>query len=485
MGLWVVSKKKFDVAKLRLILRNKISVVAIRRALAKDKNGKTRLEKIFDNYGKRSKEPFLDKVKDKPIYAALEIVRRALRIEKEEFKRNLKRPLVRRTILNTFNSLEKYGLTTPQVFVAPLMVVWNFTYKCNLKCKHCYQDAGTLREKGLKVEELTYDEKVKVIDQLGDSNIPTLSFSGGEPLIHPDFWKLAERARNKHDLYISVNTNGTLITEDVAKRLRDAGFAYVAVSVDAATPEVHDAFRGVPGMWEKAIKGIENLVSVGQTTCISYTFTKSNYQELEGMFKLREKLGAYKLVVYNFVPCGRGSFANDPTPQMREEAYAIMYQHLNGKHKDTNTASNILSTTSPQFGRYCKMHSSDTIILTHFGEGKAKELGAIADVIGGCGVGRAYCALQPDGRVTPCVYMPEVTVGNIREKSLMEIWEKSPLLNSLRDRSDLKGHCRNCEYREMCGGCRARAYAYFQDFKAPDPGCINNLNYYKKAVTTS
>ncbi len=468
-------------------MRNKFSAAATRRALARDKDGKTRLEKIFDNYGEVSREPFLDKIKDKPIYAGLEIVRRALGIEKGEFKKNLKRRLIRRAILNSFGSLNKYGLTQPQNFIAPLMIVWNFTYKCNLKCIHCYQDAGILREKGLTQEELTYNEKIKAIDEIGSLNIPTLSFSGGEPLIHPDFWKIAERAKNKHDLYISVNSNGTLITKDVAKRLKDTGFAYVAVSVDAATPEVHDKFRGVPGMWKKAVKAIENLVSVGQTTCISYTFSKSNYQELEGMFKLREKLGAYKLVVYNFVPVGRGSFANDPTPQMREEAYKIMYKHLNDPQENdkTNGASNVLATTSPQFGRYCKMHSSDTIVLSHFGTGKAKELGAIADVIGGCGAGRAYCALQPDGRVTPCVYMPDLTVGNIKEKSLMEIWEKSPVLNSLRDRSDLKGHCSKCEYKELCGGCRARAYAYFQDLKAPDPGCINNLKYYKKAVATS
>jgi radical SAM protein with 4Fe4S-binding SPASM domain len=132
-------------------------------------------------------------------------------------------------------------------------------------------------------------------------------------------------------------------------------------------------------------------------------------------------------------------------------------------------------TTAPQFGRICAQHSRpDLIPLAHGSHGQGKDLVVLTELVGGCGIGRAYFALQPDGRITPCVYLPDVTVGHVRQDHFLDLWHHSPLLNSLGDRVDLKGHCATREYQAVCGGCRARAYAYFGDFKGPDPGCINN-----------
>ncbi len=468
MGLWVVSRQRFNIVKTKFLLENALSRSIVRKAL-EEVNGKTRLEWILENYGKEI--PLLEKLRDYPIYKVLDIVRRAFNRDREEFQEELRNPTVRRILLNALKSLEKYGVTTPQIFVAPLMVVWNFTYKCNLKCRHCYEDAGSLRKE--KVKELSREEKIYALDNLAQSHIPTLFFSGGEPLIHPDFWELAKRAKN-YGFYISIATNGTLIDEDMAKRIKDLGVGYVAVSLDAATPEVHDQFRGVPGMWERAVRGMKNLIKEGVTTCIAYTLTGVNKGELPGLLKLREEIGAYKVLVYNFVPVGRGDLEDDLSPEEREEAYRIMIEELKNEHLT-------VATTAPQFGRYCKQAGSKFVNISHYGCARSEELGAIVDVIGGCGVGRAYAVIQPDGRITPCVYMPDITVGNILEDSFQEIWDNSPLLNSLRTREDLQGHCRVCDYRSFCGGCRARAYAYFGDFKAPDPGCIYNLKFYREA----
>ncbi|OYD13871.1 hypothetical protein CH333_09670 [candidate division WOR-3 bacterium JGI_Cruoil_03_44_89] len=468
MGLWVVSKKKFDVVRLKFLLENAASKKIISGALIIGENGKTRLENALDSYGEKSEISFVQRVKILPILKVLDIVRRGFNRTPEEFKKSLKDPTLRKVFLNSFRSLQKYGLTLPQNFYMPMMVVWNFTYKCNLRCKHCYEDAGMLM-KG-SPNELTTEEKFKVVDDLASNDIPTIFFSGGEPIIKRDFWDVAKYAKEK-GMYLSIASNGTLFTKGMAKKAKDIGFGYIAISLDASTPKKHDEFRGVPGMWKRSVEGIRNCLDAGITTCIQYTFTRNNADELPKMLKLREKLGAYKLIVYNYVPVGRGSFEMDPTPEQREEAYKVMYDELEAGHQ-------VVASTAPQMGRYCKEYNADTVILSHYGSAKNKELGAIAEIIGGCGAGRAYCAIQPDGKITPCVYMPKLVVGDLRKQSFKEIWEESPVMISLRDRSDLQGHCATCEYKALCGGCRARAYAYFGDLKGADPGCIFNREYY-------
>ncbi len=469
MGLWVVSKKKFNVVKLKLLLENAVSMRIVNSALIKEPNGKTRLENAIDSYGESGKLSFIERTKLIPINKVLNIIRRGFNKNQEEFKESLKDPTIRKVILNSLRSLQKYGLKFPQTFAMPMMVVWNYTNNCNLRCKHCYQNAGGI---GVKKDELSTEERFKVIDDLASNDIPTIFFSGGEPVIEKDFWDIARYAKEK-GMYLSIASNGTLFTKENAKKVKDIGFGYVAVSLDAATPEKHDTFRGVPGMWDRSVEGIRNLINAGITTCIQYTFAKENADELPKMFELRKKLGAYKVIVYNYIPVGRGGLENDPTPEQRENAYKIMYDQLQAGH-------HVVASTAPQLGRYCKQCGSDSVIISHYGDAKAKELGVITEIVGGCGVGRAYCAIQPDGKVTPCVYMPDLVVGDLRKQSFKEIWEDSPILNTIRDRSDLKGHCSNCEYKALCGGCRARAYAYFGDLKAPDPGCIFNKEYYYK-----
>jgi radical SAM protein with 4Fe4S-binding SPASM domain len=466
MGLWVVSKRKFDVVRLRALLENAISKKVIESALTPE-DGKTRIEHILDAYGNKNFK-LGQRLKYYPIIKLLDIVRRSFKRTPGEFKESLKDPAIRKVILTSLRSLQKYGLSTPQSFASPLMVVWNYTNDCNLRCKHCYQDAGP---DGVKKNELTTEERFNVVDQIAENDIPTIFFSGGEPVIRKDFWDVAEYARKEKGIVVSIASNGTLFNKENAKRAAEIGFSYIAVSLDSPDPEKHDEFRGVPGMWQRAVDGIRNLLDAGVTTCIQYTFAKDTKDELEGMFKLREDLDAYKLISYNYIPVGRGGYENDPTPEDRQKAYKIMYDELDAGH-------HVVATTDPVFGAYCKEHKSKSIVLAHYAELKAKELGTIAEIISGCGAGRVYCAIEPDGIVTPCVYMPDLPVGDLRKQSLKEIWENSPVLNSLRDRSDLGGACANCEYKAICGGCRARGRAYFGNLKAPDPGCIYNAKYY-------
>ncbi|MGQ9722337.1 MAG: SPASM domain-containing protein, partial [Candidatus Jordarchaeum sp.] len=309
------------------------------------------------------------------------------------------------------------------------------------------------------------------------------SFYCCEPLMRRDFF-VTLRATHDHGMYTAIATNGTLITREVAKRIKDSGAGYVQISLDGAKPETHDGFRGVSGAFEKTIKGIKNCVDEEIFVEISTTGTKYSKNEIPEIIELCGQLKVLWWMLYNFVPSGRGRFIaeNDLEPKEREEILRHLYQRLK-----TNNKVEVLST-APQFARVslqmekeAKEKAEDNLIIvpTHFYNMRLYEqLVELSDFIGGCGAGRVYCALDPDGTIIPCVFFP-VTVGNIRNDNFQEVWG-NPVFKELRNRDKLKGQCGQCEYRYVCGGCRARAYGYFGDYLAPDPGCINNLDLWEK-----
>ncbi|MGC8620163.1 MAG: radical SAM protein, partial [Thermoplasmata archaeon] len=179
----------------------------------------------------------------KTIEAALKRAMKTFGIDDISVVKNaLKEPFVRKGVAITLRSVAKYGITKPQVFEAPLLIVWNITKQCNLKCLHCYANAGPFKHK----DELTLEEKLNVVDQFDEAGVTMLSFSGGEPLISPDFWKVAEYA-SKKGMYTTIATNGTLLTKENVEKLKKIGIKYVEVSLDAPEPKTHDMFRGVEG----------------------------------------------------------------------------------------------------------------------------------------------------------------------------------------------------------------------------------------------
>jgi radical SAM protein with 4Fe4S-binding SPASM domain len=189
-------------------------------------------------------------------------------------------------------------------------------------------------------------------------------------------------------------------------------------------------------------------------------------------------MGVDRTLIFNFIPVGRGLdiIDVDLPPDVRENILQQMYKHLSGQDEQFE-----IFTTAPQFSRVCMMNSRTGVIsLAHVGAaGFSDKVGLLAEYIGGCGAGRMYGAIQPNGIVTPCVFLP-IPVGDLRSQSFIDIWKNAEVMKALRERHDLKGHCGSCEYRNVCGGCRARAYAYFGDIKAPDVGCINNVQAYNE-----
>ena len=413
----------------------------------------------------------LKKLKLLPICAFVELGRMSFHVDRPKMQDYFRQQVTRRGLSNIVKSVAEYGISKPLKLQAPFLVVWNYTDACNLRCKHCYQGAGKMSE-----DELSLDERLNIVDQLADNDVVAIAFSGGEALLRDDFWEVARYASNK-GLYLSLATNGTLLTKDVVRRLRDVGVEYFEISLDSVDPVKHDAFRGVNGAWERTVAGIKNVVAQdGAYSCIANTITNENYRELDALVAFSRKLGVNRTLIFNFIPVGRGSdiIDMDLSPDEREHVLQQMYGYLS----DQDESFEIL-TTAPQFSRVCMMNSQNGIMsLAHFGAaGFSDKVGLLAEYIGGCGAGRMYCAIQPNGIVTPCVFMP-IPVGDLRSESFIDIWKNAEVMQSLRERHDLKEHCGSCDYKNVCGGCRARAYAYFNDIKAPDIGCIYNLRAY-------
>jgi radical SAM protein with 4Fe4S-binding SPASM domain len=385
---------------------------------------------------------------------------------------HLKDSMWRKGLASVLEGIAEYGISRPFTGYSPFLIVWNVTRACNLRCVHCYEEARTKRP-----DELDTGEAKLAVRRLADAGVAYIAFSGGEPLMRPDLFEIIDEVKN-NEMAFSLATNATLATTEVAQRLRKLDCAFVQVSLDGANPETHDRFRGAKS-FERTVAGMKNLVDAGIPAGVATTVTKRNLAEVPSIVDKAEELGAMLFMNYNFIPTGRGAAikGEDLTPTEREELLTWMMQQI-GKRK-----LNLLSTAS-QYGRICA--STGVLSLTHFdtfGQDPqvAKSAQFLSEFVGGCGTSRLYCALEPNGDIEPCVFIP-IILGNIIRDDFLDIWHHHPLLNAIRNRSNFKGHCGVCEHRNICGGCRARAYGYFGDLTESDPGCILNQDAWESLV---
>ena len=400
--------------------------------------------------------------------------------------------------------IEKYGVRIPFTPAGPFEIVWNFTYQCNLRCKHCYENAG-----GPKRPELSTEEAKQVLDilsKIAGIGLPALSFSGGEPLARRDFFELAAYAKKRVG-YVSIASNGTLITKDNAKKIKDAGIDYAEISIDGATPGVHDEFRGIPGAFERAMEGVKNCVEEGVDTCIATTIHRDNLSELEKLIELSKQLGV-RFMHFNYIPTGRAKayVELDLTPDERLHVLETIGKEIIGlylqakeeelKRGKSNVKVDRFFSTCPQYAsvtrELSKRFGEKFMVEAHYAAKKCFE--NVANFLGGCGAGRLYCCLEPNGDIKPCVFFPtnkNTVLGNILKDNFEEIWDKHPLLWKLRIRENLEDYivdgkrvgCGSCPDKYICGGCRARAYSYFNgNVDTPDIGCIHNKPLWEKMV---
>jgi radical SAM protein with 4Fe4S-binding SPASM domain len=378
----------------------------------------------------------------------------------------------------TARSVGEFGLTVPQKFSAPLFAVWNFTNRCNLRCRHCYQDSDHRR----LADELDRAEKLRLVDQMAAASMPMLALSGGEPTLSDDLVPVLDRAASA-GMHTTIATNGTTLTPARCRELAAAGLRYAEISLDSVDPARHDGFRGVAGMWERALAGARNVVDTpGLRLGIAMCVHQGNLGEVEEMIDFAESLGASCFAHFNFIPVGRGleMVRGDITPEQRERLLAVLNRRMQ--------AGGIgVISTAPQLGRVCLAGAAldaGRVACSHAGSGSGLKARVVAKYLGGCGAGRTYVCIEPNGDVTPCVYLPHRVMGNVRDASLERIFRESVFWEVLNDRDRRLHHCRVCRLKSYCGGCRARADAYYGHLHAGDPGCVFNGNHWQDLVAS-
>ena len=329
------------------------------------------------------------------------------------------------------------------------VISWNLTKLCNLRCEHCYIDAGPLKQK-LLADELGTVECFRVVDQIAEVNPNALLIlTGGEPLLRADVFEIARYAVDL-GLWPVIR-----ITENLVEKIRSSGIKGFSLSLDALHPEAHDRFRKVVGAWTNTVEGSKILNEAGFPFIIQTTIHSKNLSEISAIARFAHSLGARVFNLYFLVPSGRGSYISDVTPEEYEGAMrklTLLQEEFDGKMI-------VNAKCAPHYQRFLYEKNPESKFLKSF------TLGA-----GGCPAGTHYAGIRPNGDVTPCPYLP-VYGGNLRTKTFREIWDDSEVFTKIRGRKNLDGRCGPCEFNSVCGGCRARAFGKTGDFMAEDPWC--------------
>ncbi len=329
----------------------------------------------------------------------------------------------------------------------PHVVAWNLTKRCNLACAHCYIAAGSWHA---AADELPTDRCLRILGEILEvSPAPMLILSGGEPLLRDDLELLASRA-TEGGATVVVGTNGTRLTDTRIRSLMEAGVQGVAVSVDSLRPAYHDRFRHGSGALSDTLAAVERLGRHGLDFIVQTSLTRGNRDELPGLVAWAAEMGAVAFNLYFLVPTGRGSGMQGLSPAENEE----VLEELLALEARFRGRMLVRSKCQPQLMRLAHAGEPDSPLLNYRTR---------------CPCGLQYCRITPEGKVTPCPYSP-VEAGDLAEASFGEIWRTSAVFQALREGTP-GGKCGRCAYREVCGGCRARAFAETGDLLGPDLSC--------------
>ena len=344
------------------------------------------------------------------------------------------------------------------------VVVWNMTRRCNLKCVHCY--AKALDESG--TDEISTAQAKTLIDDLAAFGSPVMLFSGGEPLVRKDLVELAHYAVQK-GMRAVISTNGTLITKEKAKELKDVGLSYVGISLDGGE-EVHDLFRGVSGAYKRALSGIENCQAEGLKVGLRFTINKRNVQEVPVLFDLVEELEVPRICFYHLVYSGRGSeLIKEDLDHAETRAVVDLIMDRTRALFDKGKPKEVLTVDNHADGPYVYYR------LLREDPKRAAEVMELLQYNDGNNSGRGIGCISWDGQVHADQFWRNHTFGNVLERPFSEIWmdPEIELLAQLKDKKKyVKGRCTQCRYLPICGGnFRARAEAVHGDVWAPDPAC--------------
>jgi len=374
-----------------------------------------------------------------------------------------------------------FGASIPQPPMVPIMAIWSITKRCNLSCPHCCADA----EKR-SIDKTTFDEACKVVDKLDRAGVVALGITGGEPLCRPDLIQILRYARMR-GLILFLATNGTMVSWEKALELRDAGVDYVLISLDGASPHTHDKIRDAPGSYDLAVAGIKNCVEAGLYVNVASVATKLNLEELLDVQEVARSLGAKSFQVLDLIEVGRAARLRHLA--LSPDERKVLAERLARRWREivdsgvpfkcsyewpgfTQVVLEVFDSASKSpFGTVNLPFSP-----AHVGLARVIREGCIAGsdpyfpFVVGCEAGLYSLYISDRGYVMPCPYLP-IRLGDIRNDDIGMIWLQSKVLSEIRNRSRLKGRCSTCKVRDVCGGCRARAFLYLKDHNAHDVGC--------------
>jgi len=339
----------------------------------------------------------------------------------------------------------------------PKWLAWEVTGRCNLACIHCRASA----DMGSGGDDCSTPEAFRTLDDIASYAKPVVVLSGGEPLLRADIFDIARHGTDL-GLRMCLATNGTLLTPQICEQIRESGIRMVSLSLDGSTAAIHDNFRNVPGAFEGIMRGAKLLRDAGVEFLINSSFTRRNQADIPNVFRLAKEIGATAWYLFMIVPTGRGA---DIMAELisKEDYEKILAWHFKQEMNEDRIL--MRPTCAPHYYRvYRELAKAAGVKFDRrnlkFSTGGGK----------GCIAGQVICLIDQHGNVQPCSYLPRVA-GNVRKQSFKDIWENSPLLNELRDFKLYRGKCGQCEYINVCGGCRARADAVHGHYLEEEPFC--------------
>jgi radical SAM protein len=362
----------------------------------------------------------------------------------------------------------------------PFLAIWEVTQSCDLACKHCRAAAQPIAHP----DQLSTDEGKALIDQIAQMQVPIFIFTGGDPLKRPDLYELI-RYGAERGVKMAVTPSATpLLTREAIFKLKEAGVVRLGISLDGSSPEIHDVFRGLPGAWARTIQAIEWANEAGIPIQVHSTISRHNAKDLDNLCALFEKLAIVMWNVFFLVPVGRGQLNDLLSGEDFEEVFGKIYEL---SHR---VSFQIKTTEAMHYRRYLLQHNlqEKQIQSGRMGHGSGRPQAAVAEYEPGAPTsdaqtrthgwatrrvndGKGFMFISHTGNVYPSGFLP-IHAGNIRDTPLADIYRNAPIFKALRDTSRLEGKCGACEYKEICGGSRARAYALTGDPLAQEPCCI-------------
>jgi 12,18-didecarboxysiroheme deacetylase len=345
------------------------------------------------------------------------------------------------------------------------VVVWNVGQRCNLRCIHCYSQSNDQDYTG----ELTTEEGFALIDDLAQYGSPVLLFSGGEPLMRPDIFELIGHARSR-GMRAVLSTNGTLITRDIARRLKELDLSYVGISLDGLQP-IHDSFRGKKGAFEEAINGLRNCKEAGIKVGLRFTINKKNVEDIPGIFQLLRDEDIPRVCFYHLVYSGRGTeiIKEDLTHEETRATVDLLMRETKRLFAE-GLEKEVLTVDNHADGVYLYLKMKEE------GHERAEDVMSLLKMNGGNSTGNGIGCVSWDGSVHADQFWRHETFGNVKDRPFSEIWTdlSNPLMAKLKDKKPhVKGRCAKCNYLDICGGnFRVRAEAVHGDLWMEDPACF-------------